>query len=230
MSRAPRAASKERDARLEIMEVAERLCGEHGLESVSVRDIAQEAGVSLSAINYHFGSKSNLLRTILRTRLDDIHAERESLLTQLEATKTPDLRDILRALLGPLAKWRAPDSGRQAALQFMARALITSMPELKEEVDESVPKLRRITSLLQQALPHLSREEVCWRLHFTMGVEHMNHWDAHRLGILSEGKCDTSDTEAVLAKAIDYAAAAFHAPDAARGKAESRPAKRARKG
>src|SRR5580698_9167862 len=54
------------DPRIVIMDAAERLCAERGLEAVSVRDIVAEAGVNLASINYYFGSRNNLLVAILK--------------------------------------------------------------------------------------------------------------------------------------------------------------------
>lgn len=44
---------------------------EHGIQSVTVREIAQRAKVNVAAINYHFGSKDNLLDIALHQTLDE---------------------------------------------------------------------------------------------------------------------------------------------------------------
>jgi AcrR family transcriptional regulator len=192
-----------------ILETAEQLCGQHGLESVSIRDIAKAADVSISVIYHHYGSRSNLLRTILKTRMAEIELVRDAMFEELEAQPKPGLRAILHALIAPMARLRAE---RPATFQFLARALVSTLPELKEETDASVLGLRRVVRLLQRALPHLSHAEVCWRLHFTMGLEHMTHWDDERLKILSEGECDGAAIEESIDRAVAYAEAAFLAP------------------
>ena len=48
------------DTKLKILDVAEELFGERGLNRVSIRDITDQAKVNLAAINYHFGSKDRL--------------------------------------------------------------------------------------------------------------------------------------------------------------------------
>jgi AcrR family transcriptional regulator len=195
-----------------ILETAERLCGERGLESVSIRDIAKEAGVSISVIYHHYGSKGNLLRTILRTRLAELGQVRSEMFAEIEAQAQPELRRILYAIFAPVARLRAPDSGRQATVQFLARALVSTVPEIKDETDSTVQQLQRVVSLVERAAPHLSHAEVCWRLHFTFGIEHMTHWDAARLAIMSGGGCDGDDIAQSIERAIAYAEAAFLAP------------------
>lgn len=206
------------DPRVVILEAAERLCGDRGLEAVSLREIAAEAGVNLSAINYYFRSRVNLLMTILKARAAELDEERRALLDHAAKAPIPDLREILRAMLTPLARWRMPQSNRHAALQFLCRALTTSEPELKAQIDAGVLGFRDVVSLLNRALPHLSFEEVCWRFHFMMSIEHMNVWDVSRLQMLSDGKCRSDDLEESLERAVDFAEAGFRAPVRGPGK------------
>ncbi len=215
---APRDAA---DPRIVIMDATERLCAEHGLEAVSVRDIVAEARVNLAAINYYFGSRNKLLVEILKRRSAEIDAERQVLLAEAAKKKPPDLRDVVRAMMTPLSHWRAPDSPRRHALQFLSRALIASIPELKELADQGVSGFRPVIDLLSRALPHLSRDEICWRFHFMMSIEHMNQWDTARLQILSEGRCGGKDAEEDLERAIDFVMAGFQAPP--RSMPRSRP-------
>lgn len=200
------------DQRVVILEAAERLCGERGLEAVSVREIAAAARVNVAAINYYFGTRQNLLVTIFKTRGAEIDAERETLLAPLLADPHPRLRDILRAMLTPLARWRLPDSPRRPALQFLCRALTATDVDIREAADAGVARFRRVVQALQRALPHLGFEELCWRFHFMMSIEHMNPWDVDRLLVLSDGCCRAGDFEESLERAIDFAEAGFLAP------------------
>ena len=45
-----------------ILDAAEELFAEQGFAS-SLRNITSSAGVNLAAVNYHFGSKEELIRT-----------------------------------------------------------------------------------------------------------------------------------------------------------------------
>jgi AcrR family transcriptional regulator len=200
------------DPQAAILDAAEKLCGERGIEAVSLREIAQAAGVHLSALNYYFGSRTNLLVTILRTRCAELEAERQQLLQEVALRDPPDLREIVRAVLLPLSRWRQPDSQRNAALQFISRSLTAALPELKEMVDNGVIGFQSIIDLLQRALPQLSREELCWRFHFMMSIEHMNTWDTERLNILSDGQCTADDCDEALERAVNFAVAGFMAP------------------
>lgn len=210
--RKPNPRTDSPDPQAAILDAAERLCGERGIEAVSLRDIAKAADVNLSALNYYFGSRNNLLVTILQARGAELDQERQLLLDEAARRNPPELREIVRAVLLPLSRWRQPGSNRNAALQFISRSLTTEVPELKKRVDEGVTAFRSIVDLLQRALPQMSREELCWRFHFMMSIEHMNVWDTERLRLLSGGLCNAEDRDEALERAVDFAVAGFLGP------------------
>lgn len=209
---APRnkAAASKRNTADAILEAAERLCATHGIEAMSIRDVAAAVGVSIPVIYHHYGSRSNLLRTVALNRFSEIGREYQQMLATLEAQESPAVHDIIRAVLQPVNQWRRP--GREASLQFYALALVCPLPEVKETLDVGVAGFYRIVALLQRALPHLTHEDICWRLCFTIKLSHLNAWDANRLTYLSKGSCNGSDPDEALARAVAFAEAAFLAP------------------
>src|SRR5687768_3309395 len=48
-----------------ILEAAERLCVTHGIEAMSIRDVAAAVGVTVPVIYHHFGSRANLIRALV---------------------------------------------------------------------------------------------------------------------------------------------------------------------
>ena len=207
-----------------ILDTAERLCSVKGIEAVSIRDIATEAGVSIAVIYHHYKSKTNLLQAILHARFVEISSEYSELLRQLEAENNPKLGDVMRAVLQPINRWRTPD--RQFALQFYALALVCQLPALREVIDRGVVGLHRVVELLQRILPHLTHEDICWRLHFTMKLSHQTRFDSARLRILSKEACRSNDQEEALARGIAFAEAAFLAPPFVPNRKSSNQSKR----
>lgn len=49
-----------------------------GLDATTIRSIAKEAGVNNAAINYHFGSKDNLIETAINTSLGEAFNKEEA--------------------------------------------------------------------------------------------------------------------------------------------------------
>src|SRR3954449_5013048 len=59
-----------------ILAAAERLYAERGFSDVTLRDIVSEANVNLAAVNYHFGSKDELIAELFVSRSIALNRER----------------------------------------------------------------------------------------------------------------------------------------------------------
>src|SRR5881409_3418413 len=89
--------------RTAILEAAEQLYADRGFADVTLRDIVAAAGVNLAAVNYHFGSKDELIAELFVTR--SIAGNRERL-AELKAAEEAGggragIDAIFRALVGP---------------------------------------------------------------------------------------------------------------------------------
>ena len=207
-------ADPEREAatKAAIFNAAERLFALHGFQNVSVRDITAEAAVNLASVNYHFGSKDALLFEIFRRRTAELNRERARML-HVAADRhggKPPVRDILAALFEPPLRWSSPGHERRISVQFIIRARSEGTEAMKDALRTDVSHLRRFSDALIAALPHLPREEVYWRLHFTLGMIHNNRFaEFDRLHALSEGATRESDMDALLGRMLDFAEAGF---------------------
>jgi AcrR family transcriptional regulator len=89
-----------RSTQQKLIETGERLFALHGLQGVSLRQIGTESGSgNSSAVQYHFGSKEELVREILLYRLPRINERRAMLFAMASPT---DLRQVLEAHLLPI--------------------------------------------------------------------------------------------------------------------------------
>ena len=195
-----------------VLAAAERLFALHGFQNVSVRDITAEAGVNLASVNYHFGSKDALLFEIFRRRTAELNRERVRMLHEANDRHggRPPVREILEALFAPPLRWSAPDHPRRISLQFIIRSRCEGTAEMREALQHDVSHLARFANALLAARPDLPREEVYWRLHFSLGMIHNNRFaELDRLHHLSEGLTRESDAEALLKRMLDFAEAGF---------------------
>src|SRR5690348_9816792 len=90
--------------KLRILDTAEELFGEQGLDRVSIRDITQRAKVNLAAISYHFGSKEDLIAAVFERRIVPVNEARLVALAAAEKAagkKSPKLEAILDAFIRP---------------------------------------------------------------------------------------------------------------------------------
>src|SRR5256714_8074626 len=89
--------------RAAIFNAAERLYTVRGFGDVTLRDIVAAADVNLAAVNYHFGSKDELIAELFVTRSLATNRER---LNELKAAEEAgggraDIDSILRPRGGP---------------------------------------------------------------------------------------------------------------------------------
>ncbi len=204
----------ERDAATKaiVLATAERLFAEQGLRAVSVRDITAAAGVNLASVNYHFGSKDALVFEIFRRRTAELSRERARRLHQAVDRHggSPPVREILEALIAPPLIWSRVGHERRTALQFIIRARSEGGEDVREVLRTDVSHLRPFADALLAARPDLPADEVYWRLHFTLGMIHNNRFaEFDRLHVLSRGATREGDTEALLARMLDFAEAGF---------------------
>jgi Transcriptional regulator len=70
--------ARERGSRAAILDAAISIAREEGISAVSVRAVAQRAGVNLALISYHFGSKGALMEEVLATLLEELSGDLDS--------------------------------------------------------------------------------------------------------------------------------------------------------
>jgi len=134
--------------------VAERLFTRDGVDGVSLRQIAVEAGLrNPASVQYHFGSKEALLRAVVELRLPPINERRLELLAQLDAEgRSHDLRGLVDAMVRPLLELdddspyidlisRVGDRDDFADAYISAGPLGRSMGEIDGRLDDSLGHL-----------------------------------------------------------------------------------------
>ena len=163
------------DTKTRILDAAEGLFMEHGFEATSLRSLTSSAGVNLAAVNYHFGSKEELFQAVLTRRLDPMNKERIELLDKLEreaGAKPISCERILFAMLIPALRLaRDEERGGKHFLRLVGRAYADPAPFIRHFLSEQYAEMiGRYKEAFHKALPHLSRQELTWRLHFVMGA------------------------------------------------------------
>jgi len=88
----------------QIVLAAERLFAEHGIDGVSLRQIAQQAqNGNNSAVQYHFGSKDRLIEAVFEYRLPRLRERRDLLIAEHRP-------DDLRSWVACLVRWMLEQS------------------------------------------------------------------------------------------------------------------------
>jgi AcrR family transcriptional regulator len=201
------------DTKTRILDVAEDLFGEQGLDRVSIRDITDAAKVNLAAVNYHFGGKEELIAAVFERRLRPVNQARLTALDELEkktGAKAPKVEEILAAFIRP-AVTCCPGGGRgtKAFAKLFGRCLAETRPDVETLLRKQFqPLSQRMERALMRALPHVSRADIFWRMKFTFGALH--HWMLTKEKFLPD--CARHDgLEEQMQKLISFASAGFKA-------------------
>jgi AcrR family transcriptional regulator len=197
----PRAASGDAagpaapDRKQAILLAAERLFARRGYHAVSIRSIADEAGVPLALVGYHYGPKQALFEAIFARWRGTIDRRLDALGSAL-AQGGPDLlRHVVEAFVGPVLQQRASAEGEAYAL-LVARELAYASPEADQVLRQHFdPMAHRFIDALAVALPHATRAELAWAYQFALGAL-LHHLSDHRVERLSHGSASANDPAA----------------------------------
>jgi AcrR family transcriptional regulator len=195
--------------RTAILAAAERLYADRGFGDVTLRDIVAEANVNLAAVNYHFGSKDELIAELFVTRSIQLNRERLRLLqtAEEEGGGRASIDAVLRALVGPtLRGCLGPENHRSTAARFMIRVSIESVPPIRRIRNREIDHLRKFIAAMRRSLPGHSDIELYWVLHFALAMAQQTVRDSERLTKLSEGKCDVDDVDEIIERVVSVAA------------------------
>src|SRR3984893_15296449 len=188
-----------------ILNAAERLYADRGFGDVTLPDLGATADVNLAAVNYHFGSKDELIADLFVTRSLATNRER---LNELKAAEEAgggraNIDAILRALVGPtLRGCLGPDRDRSTAARFMIRASIESVPPIRRIKNREIDHLRKFSAAMRRSLPDRSAVDLYWGLHFALAMAHQTIRDSERLAKLSEGMCDLNDVAGIIERVV----------------------------
>jgi AcrR family transcriptional regulator len=143
------------DTREVLLETAERLYGERGINGVSLREIVREAGQrNASAAHYHFGSREGLIEAIFEKRMSAIDARRMAMLDQNPPTdSTLEVRVIAECVTRPIAEIMLTDNNGASYIRFLTQMFLTSDFNVDEFVDGKYnPGMLRCYARLEAAL------------------------------------------------------------------------------
>ena len=141
-----------------ILAASEQLFAEKGVYTASHRQISEAAGQgNNAAVNYHFGTKQDLLRALLRQRHERIEQIRAPMVA--EVTGSTDIRDWIACMVRPTTEHLA-ELGAPTWFGRLTAQLSTDpqLHEIMAEESRSAPSLMRAIDGMNRCLPNLPAE------------------------------------------------------------------------
>ncbi len=171
------------DRKRAILLAAERLFAQHGYHAVSIRQIAEEAGVPLALVGYHYGPKHELFHAIFAHWNATIEQRLARLSVARQAPRARRLTEIIRAFVEPVLELRASEEGESYAL-LVARELLYSSKEADRALrDFFDPLAHAFIDALNEVMPTATRADMAWCYQFALGalLHHLTDTRAPRL-------------------------------------------------
>jgi AcrR family transcriptional regulator len=158
-----------------ILDTAEHLFAENGVAATSIRDITGAAGVNLGAINYHFGTKQELVAAVFSRRLEPVCERQLALMKSVlreAGDKPPSIEAVLEAMIRPTVdKSFAAGKRDLAFMRLVERSISEPNSEVRRLIRTQMQKTIAFSlKSLALALPSLPMGELVWRMMFTMGA------------------------------------------------------------
>ena len=158
-----------------ILDSAEEPFAEKGFAETSLRMITTRAKVNLAAVNYHFGSKKDLIQAVFARFLSPFCSKLDKELTVMAAAvPEPSLHDVLDVLARTMLTGVHSTVGTRKLSVFMrllGLAYTQAQGHLRRFLKEHYHQTySRFILYLRAAHPELSPREIFWRIHFAIGA------------------------------------------------------------
>lgn len=150
-----------------LLDAAERLWGEHGVESVSLGQIREAAGQrNRSALQFHFGDRDGLRMALAQRHLPRVAALQETIYTRLITDgRQEDIGGLVEAMVRPSAEYVGHGPSARAWIKISADEM--RRPEiLLSAMAANVPGITRVvgtalhTRLTRTMHPDLATERL----------------------------------------------------------------------
>jgi AcrR family transcriptional regulator len=125
-----------------LLDAAARLFAERGIDNVSIAEIVRAADQrNASAVHYHFGSRDEILRSVLARHVPAIADRRRELLEHARSKPARHVRSAAEAVVRPVTEF--------AQRGWRERAYLQIGSELTGAIDRTSPDIREL--LMQTA-------------------------------------------------------------------------------
>lgn len=145
------------DGKTRLILAGEQLFAQNGINGASMREIATKAGQgNHAAVQYHFGSREGLVRAIFDYRMEQMEAERGTMLQRARATgRLKDARTILEIILLPQLHLHDAD-GNHSYASFLSQYLLQSRsPEFGDFSGSEPPHLTEALRLMRERVDYI---------------------------------------------------------------------------
>ncbi|MBU0730944.1 MAG: TetR family transcriptional regulator [Proteobacteria bacterium] len=208
----------QKDTKERILDAAEILFAEDGYHATSLRGITRKAEANLAAVNYHFGSKEELVAEVIKRRLVPLNELRTqglmALIEMAEKEKSqPEVEAILRAFIETTLVFMETTPGANSFITLIGRALAEPDDTVRKIfIGLMEPVFKMMMQGLGMALPDYPKEVLFWRLHFMIGATSHTLRCIDKCPIDIDGRSPVENANSLVAMLLPFVTAGMEAP------------------
>ena len=205
------------DTASRILDAAEQLFADRGFTETSLRSITTRANVNLAAVNYHFGSKEALVQAVFERFLTPFCKRLDRELDEAVALyggHAPSLHEAFSLLARNMltgVEASTDDNKLSIFMRLLGLAYTQSQGHLRRFLREHYDDTyRRFVLLIHQSTPHVSPNELFWRIHFAIGAAVFTMGNVETLRAMARNDTYQDNTlEDILQKLVPFVANAL---------------------
>lgn len=192
-----------------LLDAAEQLFAENGFDGVAIRDVTKVVGMNIAAVNYHFGSRDEMIALVMVRYLVPI---REGQIMRLDAVeqkwtgKSLPLLEVLEAFVKPISdQFDKSNLSERSYFQLIGRILAKNGDGMSGWIEKDLHQLTGFfIRAFEKALPGIRSEDLAYRFHFMQGslIHLLTH---HKL--LKDGNEMVLNMETAISRFVRFAVA-----------------------
>ncbi len=187
--------------RARILDAAARAFAAHGFRASSLRDIAKEAGVSLTLLDHHFGSKGQLLEAVIKGQ----HENCQLRLARLKASLAPASAFRLEDFVALWANYEFDLYATREGRQYLALMLkLSGDSEVDGELRRNLNCSKAlVVEAFARARPGLDEDALCGAWNVASGALYAAVTSADEMRDLSETASTTVARKRTIAFLVE---------------------------
>ena len=188
-----------------LLVVAGELFADRGFDSVSLRMITDRANVNLASVNYHFGSKEELIGAVVDDIVRPVNERRLSLLSLIDYTKQDPIRKIIHAFIDPVFDLSDSGNDDNKYYKLISRCIASRDDRVSSIIIKQFPEvLAQFVSALTKALPSMDSNSAHLKIMFMAGALAHSLFHYENLLLISEGRFDLNSTEVLKSELVSF--------------------------
>ena len=188
-----------------LLAVACELFADRGFDSVSLRMITDRANVNLASVNYHFGSKEELIGVVVDDIVRPVNERRLSLLSLIDYTRQDPIRKIIHAFIDPVFDLSDSGNDDNKYYKLISRCIASRDERVSSIIIKQFPEvLAQFVSALTKALPSIDSNSAHLKIMFMAGALAHSLFHYENLLLISEGRFDLNSTEVLKNELVSF--------------------------